>query len=249
MTSISEAMKKAGVKTGLAQAYAAACDELRKQGLSPKKALGCFATYIMKNREPRDGLLLDYLERCAADMTAKPAAEAESQVGSDTPAIGAPAPAASSEAKQPSFSEKPAKPKHKAKPQRATATQREAARRSMVSAHDALFDHYLVADPVGGLIGIGDVDYGSMDERIVDYATSAARKLSIGKKQTTDAIIFQTIQQRYPATFKSLIRDVVPSVELRSIIAEADRKARNLITNSMREHRNAILHEGQPSHA
>jgi|SRR5882672_962210 len=244
MTAISDALKKAGVKTAHAQAYTAACGELRKHDMNTKKALGGFVTILMKTREVRDAVCLDYLERCAADMAAKPAG-AESQKASDTQSPAASAPAPSSNGNAASSAKLPAKAKAKPKkPQRQTASQREAERRSMRTGAEALFDHYLVGDQVGSLVGIGNVTFGEISELISHHATSAANKLTIGKKQTVDAILLQEIEKRYPSTFVTKIRERVPADDLPSLIQAADTKARALITNAMRVHRNAIMHEG-----
>src|SRR5712671_78676 len=167
MTAISDAMKKAGMNTGIAKAYTAACAELDKHGRDPKKALGGLATLVMKDRELRDGVCLHLLERCAADMVARPAAGAESQHSFDTQVGSASSPAAPSNGAAAS----PAKPQPKAKakskgPQHATASQRESERRAMRTGTEALFDHYLIGDHVGSLVGIGDVTFGDISELI-----------------------------------------------------------------------------------
>jgi hypothetical protein len=239
MGSIESGLRKAGVDTAKVKLRAAA-EKVLASSKTPRLAVLPFWKAVNADRDMRDALLLDYLERVASDHSSgDDHAHVAAARGEDgTQPIVEPIGGLSH---PPDFSEKPVKV---AEYRRKLPSERKAAIDVMLRSADAVFRSRLINDKP-----IGELTYGQLASLVKDSASSAVSHLRLGTEATENAIILDLIAKNgVPSDHSTKVKDLVTPEKLDEFIRVAQIEAPKLIERGMKRTAK-MIEERETEHA
>jgi hypothetical protein len=233
MTAMADKLKAAGVNTGVARLYTAACELLRK-AKTPEKALHPLWQKLVADREMRETLMLDYLRRVAADMRAGEAAAGEGQTLTEAQAPSAPPAAGSIRVKA-----------HDVRAhRRRTQKEKDIEIAAQMGLSTAIYDRRTSRGP------LGDVRYEQLPSSKRESADHAASYLRLGTEKTEEAILWAKIEgYARVEDGRTRVREVIPAEKLHRLAIEAHTEAPQLVERGMHEYATRIIAERGIDHA